>query len=70
MSKVTGSKALQKRISQATEDLEVAERELRGTLEALPAALRAEKRMISEALQVAIGKVAAAKRKLEGALEK
>jgi hypothetical protein len=59
---------LQERIGAAAAELAGAEQALRTALEALPAALRAEKQIISATLTEALEKVAAAKGKLEGAL--
>ena len=58
----------QERITAATAELAGAEQDLRTTLEAIPSALRAEKRIISRALQAALEKLASAKQRLEGAL--
>jgi len=60
---------LEEQLRTAREDLAVAERELKATLEALPSALRADKQMVSEALQLALGKLADAKLKLDAVLE-
>jgi len=59
---------LQERIAEAATELAGAERALLTALEALPAALRSEKRIVSATLLEALGKVAAAKGKLDGAL--
>jgi hypothetical protein len=57
------------RIATAREDLATAEHELRGTLESLPSALRADKKMVSEALRLALDKLTDAKGKLESVLD-
>jgi hypothetical protein len=59
---------VQQRLVTAKEDLAFAERELRSTLEALPVALRADKRMVSAALRLALDKLTAAKNELEAVL--
>lgn len=59
---------LQQRIAAAAAELASAERDLRMTLELLPSAARAEKRIISAALQAALAKLSAAKERLDGAL--
>jgi len=59
---------LQERIAAAAAELAGAEQDLRTTLEALPFTLRAEKRIVSVALQAALEKLASAKRRLEGTL--
>jgi hypothetical protein len=62
------SPELQQRITQATEHLAVAERELETALNALTVAERADKRIISASLQVAFEKLATAKRDLKAIL--
>ena len=59
---------LQERIAAAAAELAGAEQDLRTTLEAIPFALRAEKQIISVALQAGLEKLTSAKRRLEGAL--
>jgi hypothetical protein len=57
------------RIATAREDLATAERELKGILESLPSTLRADKKMVSAALRVALDKLTDAKGKLESVLD-
>jgi len=55
---------LKQRIATAKDELDVAERELAGALEALTATERAEKAMIAASLTLAFKKLAEAKRVL------
>ena len=59
---------VQQRIAAAAAELTGAEQALRSTLEDLPAADRAYKRIVSAALQTALAKLAAAKKRLEEVL--
>ncbi len=59
---------LQERIASAATELAGAEHDLRTALEVIPVTLRSEKRIISETLQAALAKLAAAKGRLEGAV--
>jgi hypothetical protein len=55
----------QQRIATAAAELAGAEQDLLTTLEALPSSVRADKRIVSTALQGALEKLATAKRRLE-----
>jgi hypothetical protein len=58
-----------RRLIEATNSLAVAEHELQLAMGALPVTLRAEKRMIGEAMRLALGKLTTAKEKLDSLLE-
>jgi len=63
------SPELQRRIMEAREHLAVAERELEAALSELKVAERADKKMISERLEIAFAKLAAARQNLEAILQ-
>lgn len=62
------SPELQRRISEAREHLTIAERELDAALNELKVAERADKRMISDRLELAFERLAAGRQKLEAIL--
>lgn len=62
------SPELQRRISEAREHLTIAERELDAALNELKVAERADKRMISDRLELAFERLAAGRRNLESIL--
>jgi hypothetical protein len=68
-SKVTISPAAKQRLARATDDLAIAERELKHSLDTLPVTLRADKRMVSDGLRLALDKVADAKNRLQSVLK-
>lgn len=63
------SPELQRRITEAREHLTVAERELDAALSELKVSERADKKMISQRLEVAFAKLAAGRRNLEAILQ-
>ena len=60
--------AVKHHLAQAREDLSIAERELKSTLDSLPLALRADKQMVSNALRLALDKLSAARERVESVL--
>ncbi|HYH96599.1 hypothetical protein [Hyalangium sp.] len=62
------SPELQRRIKEAKEHLTVAERELEAALNDLKVEERADKRMISQRLEIAFDKLAAGRRNLDSIL--
>lgn len=66
--KTTLPPEIQERIASATTDLAGAEQDLLTILESLPAEVRAEKRIVSSALQGALSKLSDAKKRLKGVL--
>jgi hypothetical protein len=63
------SPELQRRITEAREHLAVAERELDAALGELKVSERADKKMISQRLEIAFEKLAAGRRNLEAILQ-
>jgi hypothetical protein len=63
------SPELQRRITEAREQLAVAERELEAALSELKVSERADKKMISERLEIAFAKLATGRRNLEAILQ-
>jgi hypothetical protein len=63
------SPELQRRIAESREHLTVAERELEAALSELKVSHRADKKMISERLEIAFEKLAKGRRNLEAILQ-